>query len=72
MTKTESDTTKQNVPYSTVFTTRTITYTWANSLLASQQGPVKELTKYTYDSTGAVTIMANALRVGDHLIERLA
>jgi len=64
LTKTDSDTTKQSVPYATINTARTTKYTWSNSLLASQQGPrtdAKELTAYTYDSTGTLTATTNAL-----------
>ena len=64
LTKTLTDTTTTTTPYSTQGTARTWTYTWANSLPASVQGPrtdVKELTKFTYDSSGALTATTNAL-----------
>jgi RHS repeat-associated protein/uncharacterized repeat protein (TIGR01451 family) len=74
LTKTDSDTTKQSVPYSTIFTARTTTYAWANSLLASQQGPrgdVKELNTYTYDSSGALTATTNALNQTSKITKHL-
>jgi RHS repeat-associated protein len=64
LTKTDTDTTSTTVPYSTNGTARVTTYTWANFLPASVQGPrtdAKELTTYTYDSTGALTATTNAL-----------
>ncbi len=64
LTKTDTDTTTTAAPYSTKGTTRTTTYTWANSLPASMQGPrtdVKELTTYTYDASGALTATINAV-----------
>ncbi len=64
LTKTLTDTTATIVPYSTNGTARTWTYTWNDFLLASAQGPrtdVKELTKYTYDGSGALTAISNAL-----------
>lgn len=74
LTKTQTDTTTTNGPYSTQGTSRTWTYTWANSLLASARGPrtdVTELTTFTYDGTGALTAATNALgqvtKVTQHL-----
>jgi RHS repeat-associated protein len=64
LTKTAVDTTATTVPYSTNGVSRTWTYTWSNFLMASAQGPrtdVAELTKFTYDGSGALTGTANAL-----------
>jgi RHS repeat-associated protein len=64
LTKTLTDTTTTSTPYSTTGTSRTWTYTWSNFLPASTQGPrtdVAELTKFTYDASGALTKTTNAL-----------
>jgi RHS repeat-associated protein len=64
LTKTLTDTTTQSTPYSTGGTTRVWQYTWQNSLLASVQSPrtdVVDKTSYAYDSTGALTAIANPL-----------
>jgi RHS repeat-associated protein len=64
LTKTLTDTTATIVPYSTIGTTRTWTNTWANFLLASTKGPrtdVAQLTSFTYDASGALTSVTNAL-----------
>lgn len=64
LTRKLTDTTTQSVPYSTNGSTRTWTYTWNNSLLASIQSPrtdVIEKTSFTYDSTGALTAILNPL-----------
>lgn len=64
LTRTETDTTTQSVPYATKGTTRIWKYTWQNGLIASVQTPrtdVKALTSFTYDSSGALTQMTNAL-----------
>ncbi len=64
LTKTAVDTTTTTVPYSTNGVSRTWTYTWSNFLMASAQGPrtdAAELTKFTYDSSGALTKTTNAL-----------
>ena len=64
LTKALTDTTTTSVPYSTNGQTRNWTYTWSNSLPASVKGPradVSELTNFTYDSTGALTKITNAL-----------
>lgn len=61
LTKTLADTT---TPYSTAGQTRTWTYTWSNFLLASEQKPrtdMNAVTSYTYDSSGALTSITNAL-----------
>jgi RHS repeat-associated protein len=74
LTKTQTDTTATSVPYSTNGQHRTWTYTWSNFLLASALGPrsdVSELTKFAYDSTGALTATTNALgqitKITEHL-----
>ena len=57
-------TTTTTVPYSTKGQIRTWTYTWSNFLLASSKGPrtdVSTITKFTYDSSGALTAVTNAL-----------
>ena len=55
----------QNVfPYSTRNQQRYWAYTWSNFLLISSTGPrtdVNQLTKFAYDSTGALTSITNAL-----------
>jgi YD repeat-containing protein len=74
LTKTLNDTTTTTTPYATNGQTRTWTYTWSNFLLASAKGPrtdVSELTAFAYDSSGALTSIANALgqttKVTQHL-----
>jgi RHS repeat-associated protein len=69
-----TDTTTTTVPYSTAGQTRTWTYTWSNFLLASVQSPrtdVKGLTTFTYDSSGALTEMTNALGQTTQIAQRL-
>jgi RHS repeat-associated protein len=65
LTKTLTDTTTGTTPYSTNGQARTWTNTWTSTgLLASTQGPradVKELTKFAYDGSGALTSTTNAL-----------
>jgi RHS repeat-associated protein len=64
LTRTDTDTTAQNLPYSTHGTTEAWTFTWTNSLLASVRTPrrdVNGLTQFLYDSTGALTQITNAL-----------
>ena len=74
LTRTLADTTTTTVPYPTSGTSRTWTYTWSNSLLATSKKPradASAATKFTYDSTGALTAVTNALgqttRVTKHL-----
>ena len=74
LTKAATDTTTTAVPYSTNGTSRTWTYTWSNSLLASVKKPrtdVSAVTQFTYDSSGALTATTNALgqvtRITQHL-----
>jgi len=65
LTKTLTDTTAQSTPYSTNGSVREWQYTWQNSLLASVQRPrtdVVEKTTYSYDSTAALTGIANPLK----------
>jgi len=62
--KTLMDTTSQSVPYSTNGQTRTWHYTYSNFLLASVRTPrtdVTNKTSFTYDSSGALTEISNAL-----------
>ena len=61
LTKMLADTTTTTLPYTTQGQTRTSTYTWVNFLLASAQTPNGNLTRYGYDSTGALTSTTNAL-----------
>jgi len=64
LTKALTDTTTTSVPFSTNGQTRNWTYTWSNFLPASVKGPrtdVSELTSFTYDGTGALTKITNAL-----------
>lgn len=63
LTRTQTDTTTGAVPYSTRGATRRWTYTWANGLLTSIQGPRAdgtELTKLSYDSLGFLSSITNA------------
>jgi RHS repeat-associated protein len=63
LTRTQTDTSSNTIdPY--VGQSRTWTYTWSNSLLTSVTGPrtdVNALTRFDYDSTGALTSVTNAL-----------
>ena len=59
-----TDTTSTIVPYATTGTSRTWTQTWSNFLLTSVTGPrtdVSEVTSFTYDSSGALIKITNAL-----------
>jgi RHS repeat-associated protein len=70
LTQAVTDTTTFTVPYPTNGITRTWTYTWANSLLASAQGPrgsPNELLQYGYDSSGALTSTTNGLSQVTHI-----
>jgi RHS repeat-associated protein len=63
-TRTDKDTTRQTVPYSTNGQTRTWTYTYNNFLLASVQNPrtdVTAITNYGYGPDGALTSITDAL-----------
>jgi RHS repeat-associated protein len=64
LTKTLTDTTSTSVPYSTNGQTRTWTYTWSNFLLSSIKSPRTDINaamKFSYDSSGALTSVANTL-----------
>jgi RHS repeat-associated protein len=64
LTRTAVDTTTNTAPYPTNGTSRTWTLTWLNFLATSVQGPrtdVKPLTQFTYDNSGALTAVTNAL-----------
>jgi RHS repeat-associated protein len=61
LTKTETDTTTQSVPYSTNGQTRTWTYTWNNFLPASVETPNSNTTSYGFNSSGALTSITDAL-----------
>ena len=61
LTRTLTDTTSQNQPYSTNGQTRTWTNTWSNFLLATVKTPNGNTTTFGYDSTGALTSITDAL-----------
>ncbi len=64
LTKTLTDTTATIAPYSTNGSTRVWTNSWSNFLLASVTGPrtdVTQKTSFTYDASGALTQVNNAL-----------
>jgi len=61
LTSTLTDTTTTTTPYSTDGQTRATTNTWANFLLASVKSPNGNTTSFTYDATGALTAITNAL-----------
>jgi len=69
LTRTETDTTTQSVPYSTAGQTRTWTYNWeASGRLGSINGPKPvdgqgrdDVTAFTYDTTGNLLTSTNAL-----------
>ena len=74
LSKTLTDTTTGGTPYSTAGQTRTWTYTWSNFLMTSVKTPrtdVSGLSKVTYDASGALTAVTNALnqtfQVAKHL-----
>jgi RHS repeat-associated protein len=74
LTETLTDTTSQTEPYKTNGEERTWTYTWKDSLLASLKNPrtdVAVLTTFTYDSTGALTTVTNALDQGIRITKHL-
>jgi len=73
LTKAQTDNTT-NGPYQTNGQSRTWTYTWSNFLLSSALGPrtdVSELTKFTYDSSGALTETTNALGQATKITQHL-
>ena len=64
LTRTLTDTTATTAPYSTNGQSRIWTYTWSNFLLASIKTPrtdINGLTTLTYDASGALTAITNAL-----------
>ena len=64
LTLTQTDTTTTSVPYSTNGQVRTFAYSWSNALVASVQSPrtdVTGLTQFTYDGSGALISVTNAL-----------
>ena len=64
LTRTATDTTESTIPYSTNGQSRTWTYTYANSLMTSVKTPrtdLNGLSTITYDSSGSVTAVTNAL-----------
>jgi RHS repeat-associated protein len=61
LTKTLTDTTTTTVPYSTHGQTRIWTNTWGNFLLASTASPKGNTTSFSYDATGALIQVTNAL-----------
>lgn len=61
LTRTETDTTTTSVPYSTAGQTRTWTYTWSNFLPATAKTPNGNVTTFTWDASGALTGVSNAL-----------
>ncbi|HEY4363625.1 MAG TPA: RHS repeat-associated core domain-containing protein [Bryobacteraceae bacterium] len=64
LTKTQTDTTTTSSPYSTAGQSRVWTYSWANFNEASVQSPRTDLyapTKFTYDATGALITISDAL-----------
>ena len=75
LTRTATGTTTTTVPYSTNGTSKTTTLTWgANFLLTSIKGPctdVNATTSMSYDASGALTQITNALnqttRITQHL-----
>ena len=61
LTKTLTDTSTQTIPYSTNGQTRTWNYTWSNFLPLTAKTPNGNTTTYTFDTTGALTNIQNAL-----------
>jgi len=61
LTQVLTDTTSQTVPYSTNGQTRTTHFTWNNFLPQTVQSPNGNTTTYTFDATGALTNIQNAL-----------
>src|SRR5262249_55058976 len=61
LTKTQTDTTTTTAPYSTAGQTRTSTFTWSNFLPVSSRTPRGAVTTFTYDASGGLTGMTNAL-----------
>jgi RHS repeat-associated protein len=61
LSRTETDTTTQTVPYSTNGQTRSWSYGWANFLPVSVTDPRGDTSQSGYDSSGALTSIINAL-----------
>ena len=64
LSRSDTDTTSQNIPYVTNGITEAWKFTWQNSLLASVKTPrtdVNGLTQFTYDGSGALATITNAL-----------
>ena len=61
LTQTLTDTTTQTIPYSTNGQTRTTHFTWSNFLPLTVQTPNGNTTTFTFDATGALTNIQNAL-----------
>jgi RHS repeat-associated protein len=61
LTRTLTDTTTTSVPYATQGRTQTWTNTWANFLLASTTSPNGNATSFSYDGSGALVKITNAL-----------
>ena len=61
LTQVLTDTTTQTVPYSTNGQTRTTHFTWNNFLPQTVQTPNGNTTTFTFDATGALTNIQNAL-----------
>jgi RHS repeat-associated protein len=57
----DTDTTTQNIPYSTNGIIEEWQYTWQNGLLASAQTPLGHTAHFAYDGSGALTQITNAL-----------
>jgi RHS repeat-associated protein len=70
LTRTETDTTTTTVPYSTNGQTRTWSYSWAGSRLASVTDPRGNTTHFSWDSSGGLGAITNALgqvtQITDH------
>ena len=61
LTQTLTDTTTASTPYSTNGQARTWTYSWSNFLPASITSPAGNVTRFAFDSTGALASVTNAL-----------
>jgi RHS repeat-associated protein len=74
LSRTQTDTTTTDVPYSTNGLKKTWTYTWSNGLLTSVRGPRDDVTAITalaYDSSGALVSITNALGQVVHITAHL-
>jgi RHS repeat-associated protein len=61
LTKELTDTTTTTIPYSTNGQTRTWTNTWSSHLLATTKSPNSNTTTFGYNTSGALTSIADAL-----------